>query len=944
MLRSLGGLELEASAFRRPKPLLLLTYLTLEGAQSRRHLTELFWPNNPQANRNLTTTLGRLRQAVPGAIEADDVRVEGSVHTDVDALRERLAAGDLDGAMSLYRGSFLDGLDLPHWSVELEEWVYQQREAVAEELRAAILNRAKLEAGRGHLDAGAAWAATAVTLPGAAAPEPQLLHQLHTLLRAADHPLAVTVAKEAEEYGLAVASTGAEARAALDALRFATTPHNLPARGGAFVGRDAELADMRRALADADLRLLTLVGPGGTGKTRLALQAARESLAAGFAGVYFVGLEAAMDVGAATAAMAEVLGNDAPGGAGDPLDRVARSIGTQRYLMVLDNLEQVAHGPRLVAALLERCENLKLVVTTRERLELGAEWVVQVEGLGYPPAAGESTAAALHQYDAVKLFVLRAQQVTPELELEGEDLLHVARLCRLLRGAPLGIELGAAMTRVLSCSQLADEAERTFDVLRRNSAAENDRHQSLRSAFTHSWRLLDSDQRSMLGTLTVFRGGFDHAAAVAVSEGTITTLVALVDKSLVYRSGDERLALHPVTRQYAYEKVMDDAEAVGAAQRRHARWYLTMAESAEVHLKGADQVKWLARLSLERDNLRAALDWDLAEGEAELGLRTAAALQQFWWLRGPYQEGRDYLTAFCALPGALAQPLLRGKALHRAGTLCQEAGDHLEAGELYQAAQALAEEHADQQLLADSLHSRGLLASKQGQHGESRGFYQRCLALQRHIGDRWGHSVTLNNMAMNEVYAGGYSQARTLLRKSLALKEELADTQGIAYALNNLGTVCLQLGELEEADAYVRRSLDLKRRLEDSGGVASSLANLGRIATRQGRYREAAEYLSDSVLSVEPLENRWTLAWVVAAIVELEAKAGRPERALTLAGAVEALCASFEIAVPTGSVAELAVGTRLSIQALGEEPAEELLRHGRSLSVSELVALAGAYP
>src|SRR5690606_13760240 len=170
-----------------------------------------------------------------------------------------------------------------------------------------------------------------------------------------------------------------------------------------------------------------------------ALQAARESLAAGFAGVYFVGLEAAMDVGAATAAMAEVLGNDAPGGAGDPLDRVARSIGTQRYLMVLDNLEQVAHGPRLVAALLERCENLKLVVTTRERLELGAEWVVQVEGLSYPPA--EVTAEAeLRRFDAVKLFLLRARQASPEFDPSVENLLHVARLCRLLRGAPLGIE------------------------------------------------------------------------------------------------------------------------------------------------------------------------------------------------------------------------------------------------------------------------------------------------------------------------------------------------------------------------------------------------------------------------------------------------------------------------------------------------------------------------
>ena len=939
MLRTFGKLEVEGDRFRRPKPLLLLAFLTLEGCQLRSHLEQLFWPNNPQANRNLTTTLGRLKTALPHRVFADTARAWSGLTCDVQLLRRELGDGDLQSALALYRGPFLDGHYLPEWSTELEEWVYELREAVSGELRRALFDRARLEAGRGQLESGAAWAERAAVLPGAAPAEPELLAQLHAILRAGDHPLAARLEADAAGYGISLPDSPAAARQLVETLQPGVSEHNLPLRGGPFIGREVELADVSRALSASHCRLLSLVGQGGAGKTRLALQVAREALTSGSNGsgydaVHFVGLEAARDFDAATAAIATALGVEVAAGS-DVVAHLARTIRRRRQLLVLDNLEQLADSARLATALLEHSENLKLLVTSRERLDIGAEWVVPIEGLSYPPPGLPVGEARL--FDAVQLFMLRARQASGK-EPSSADLSHVARICRLLQGAPLGVELAASLTRALPCSEIADEAERNFDSLRRTSAGGNERHQSLRAAFDHSWRLLTSDEQHMLGRLSAFSGGFARAAALEVAQGSAGTLVSLLNKSLIYRTADDRFALHPVTRQYAYERLVEDAGQHGTTLERHARYFLHLAEAAESHLKGPDQVRWLASLTVDHSNLRTALDWSLEQDRVELGLRLATALQQFWWLRGPYQEGYAYLTTLLERTRSFEHPRLRSKALHRAGTLSQQLGDRPTAVALYEEAQALAETHSDAQLLADALHSRALVAFQQGEFALSSGLYARCLDLQRGIGDRWGVAMTLNNMASIELEAGRHERARELLQESLALKEELGDVQGIAYALNNLGNVILELGETDDAKALLERSLALKRQLDDRGGVAISLTNLARIARQQERFEDARGLLSSGLRALESLENGWTMVAVLSELAELEAADGRPERALRIAGGVEALNASLATASGAVGTDELGAVTRRATSLIGPKVASRLRSEGYSMDVAALIA------
>lgn len=935
MLRTLGGARVDGSDFGRPKPLLLLAYLTLEGPQLRSHLAELFWPGSPQGNRSLTTALVRLRRALPGRVHADELRVRSELRSDVQELRRDLADGDLDSALALYRGPFLDGLELPGWNAELEEWVYAEREALGEELRRALLRRALLQSGRGRLEGAAAWAERATTLPGAPPPEPGTLAQLHAMLRAADHPLAAKLEADAEAFDLKLPATSAAAREALEAQEDDGARHDLPARGGPFIGRELELTELQRALAAPERRLVTLVGPGGTGKTRLALQAAREALGSGFSHVHFVGLEAAEELGAATTLMAEALGVE-PASAADPILRIIDTIGARRVLLVLDNLEQLPGAAGLVAALLEGCENLKVLATSRERLDLGAEWAVPLTGLSVPAAGCDDEEARL--FDAVRLFALRAQQAAPDFELRTEDVKHVTRLCRLLEGAPLGLELAAALTRALSCREIADEAERTFDILARRSGGEAERHRSLRTAFTHSWRLLGPDEREMLARLAVFRGGFRRDEAAHVTEGSSATLLALADKSLVQRSG-ERWTLHPVTREYAQERLEADPGALRATRERHARSYLAMAEAGAEGLKGAEQGAWLARLAAERDNLRAALVWAREEREAALGLRLAISLQQFWWIRGPHDEGCEHLLALHDLPEAEPFPLLRATAMHRAGTLQQELGEHERARRGYEAALEQAEELGDAQLMADALHSLGLLADRLGREG-SRALFERALALQRQLGDRWGVATSLNSMALAEARTGRLREARDLLLESLALKRSLGDTQGIAYALNNLGAVSMDLGETAAARAFAERSLELKRELGDVGGVANSLANLARVATLEGRIAQARQLLREATAALGTLEAGWTLVSTLAELVAAEARAGSHKQALRLAGGVEKLRRRMESDGRAPAFPELEEARRSASAAVGTQVAEQLLLEGGSLAAAELVALA----
>lgn len=887
MLRSLGAAGIEGHILARPKPLLLLAYLTLAGPQSRGHLAELFWPSQDQARRSLTTAIRRVASACPQAIGADSKRVWSNLSSDVAELRSALHEGELTRALALYNGPFLAELDLPAWPHELEEWVYAQREAIAEELRSALLLEAQREADQGRFDLAASSAESAYHVAGAVPPEPELLIQLHTMLLAADHQLSARLKADSSEYGLPLVNSTAEARGKLAATRFGNTPHRLPLRGGNFIGREMELAELSSALSLSDRRLLTLVGPGGAGKTRLALETAQQALLAGAYpdGVFFVELETIWDAAIVPDALAEALQLETSGST-EPLSRVIEYLQSRQILLVLDNIEQLPGIGQHITALLEHCYQLTLLVTSRHRLLLPVEWVMELPGLSYPDGTIDLDEAVLH--DAPHLFLQRARQVRGS-PVSRDELPHVLRLCQLLAGAPLGLELAAAWTHMLSCQEIADEVEHTHDILAPSDLRGDQRHSSLRAVFAHSWNLLSANEQVVLAQLSLFRSGFTRAAAAQVAGCSLATLASLTRKSLVKSDESDRYRLLEVTREYASEQLAADPVGLKTAANAHVGFVLALATQAETGLRGKRQVEWTTRLTAERPNIRAALDWCQQQNEAAAGLRIVAALQMFWWLGGMYREGLERTQALLALPGSVPATV-RAKALHRAGTLVQELGDYALARGMYDQALELATVQADTRLQADTLHSLGLLATRQGNTHDAALLYERCLALQRGTGDEWGLSVTLNNVGVNLIHAGRYEEARAPLLEALLHKRALNEQQGTAYALHNLGTSAYGLNELDLAEQYVKSALTLKRELADAQGIATGYASLGRIALRRDQHDRARSQLFLSLHQLARLENRWTLTTVLTAAAELEATVGRNEAALQLVGGVEALC------------------------------------------------------
>ena len=457
------------------------------------------------------------------------------------------------------------------WGSELEEWVYLTREFIAARVREALLGLAENEASDGRVQQALKRAERALGLAGAPALEPQDLVRLHTLLLAGGSLRAEEVRNEALDFGVTLVASQVEAEERLRSLR--REDHHpglgdLPSRNTSFVGRQLELSEVAELLGHDECRLLSVVGVGGVGKTRLALQAVRERLEeGGFAdGVVFVPLEALTDAASVPAVVAGALGLDLSGQE-DARSVVLRFLAEKRLLLVLDNFEQLLEGTPFVRELIDRCLRLKLLVTSRERLNLEAEWVFEVEGLAYPEEARSVERAAY--FDAVQLFVQRAKRAQPRFSLTAETLPPVARICRLVDGMPLAIELAASWLRALSADEVAKEMEAGADRLEAPARDVPERHRSVRAVFDHSWSLLLEGEREVLRGLSVFRGGFRREAAAVVAGATLPVLARLVDTSLLHLSVEGRYDRHPLLTQYTREKLAEHPEERQGAEQRH---------------------------------------------------------------------------------------------------------------------------------------------------------------------------------------------------------------------------------------------------------------------------------------------------------------------------------------------------------------------------------------
>ncbi|HEX8680787.1 MAG TPA: tetratricopeptide repeat protein [Ardenticatenaceae bacterium] len=646
-------------------------------------------------------------------------------------------------------------------------------------------------------------------------------------------------------------------------------PTNLPVQRNPLVGRERELTQVTGLLQQEEVGLVTLTGPGGTGKTRLALQVAAELLDAFPDGVYFVNLAPISDPALVVPTIAQTLGlrdeGDQP-----LLDRLHTYLQDKQLLLMLDNFEQVVEATEAVDALCQATPRLKLLVTSRVPLHLYGEREFHVPPLTLPARGHLPPVERLTQYGAVRLFIERAQAVKAGFQVTNDNAPAVAEICARLDGLPLAIELAAARIKLLPPQALLARLENRLNLLTGGARNLPARQQTLRAAIDWSYDLLDAGEKALFSRLAVFVGGRTLEAIEAVCDAdgdlpldTFDGVASLVDESLLVQEegpqGEPRFVTLATIHEYAQEKLQASGEA-DALQQAHASYFLALAEAAEPHLIGAEQVAWLERLETEHDNLRASLRRTVASGESEVALRIAGALWRFWLVRGHLSEGRAWLTQLLAKPEALAHTEAVAQALNGAGALAWTQGEYAAARASFEACLAIRRELDDKSGVARSLSNVALVASDQGDYASARSLLQESLEMHRHLDDRVGLANTLNNLGTLASEQGDYTAARGLYEESLTLRHEMNDTAGIATSLLNLGDAAYYLGDYPTAQRLHEESLDVARQLGDKPTIVHALNSLGNVAYQQGSYAAARAWYEQSLTITMELDNKFGTA------------------------------------------------------------------------------------
>ena len=841
-LQTLGGLRLQNSDFTRPKPLLLLGYLALEGARDRRHVAELFFSQAADPMNSLRTTLKRLRQDAPGALGAKGDTLEAVVECDAQVLLAQLEAGNLETAVNCYEGAFLAGLKLPDWSVELEEWVYATREFIASRVRGALLTLAERGATQANFSLAAMLAERACWLAGAPDPEPEEFVRLGVLFTAGQSSMVGRLRSQAQDFEIELNFTLDQARAKLLGATPQTSRQNLPTRGTSFIGRTIERFQVGQALTREDVRLLTLVGPGGVGKTRLALEIARESLFRD--GTVFVSLEAMTSLSFLPNALANALGLTL--GDDRELDQaLIKLLAQQSLLVVLDSVEHLLEGAAYLPKLLQECPNLKFLVTSRERLGLEEEWVFPLGGLAVPKS--DATLQAAIVFESVQLFVGRAKRARLSFNLTPSDLSAALQICELVGGSPLGIELAAAWVKLMSVSEIAEEINNNLDFLTAANRDAPPRHHSVRAVFEQTWARLNTTERQALSKLSVFRGGFSREAANEIAGTSLVTLSSLADKSLLHVAENGRYDLHVLLRQYAHEALIENLGDLKVTQIAHGNFFFSLSQrSYDGFYKMQDEKLWVDRLNVELENIRTALNWWLERGEVETALRCTNFLRNYWSRTGQAREGQSWLSRGLHLATDIDAPV-RERALALSGQLAYDMGDYVEAQQLLEEALTLSQTRGVSAPL--TLLHLGFTAQAIGDFQTARERFEQALTLFREANILHGIASSLNNLGSILVATNDLPGALLVYEEALRYKLEAGgDVDGL---LANLSELYYHLGDYKTARTYSIRALKGLSERAFKADIPSVLENLGFLASDQGQSHQACVLLGAATLQRE---------------------------------------------------------------------------------------------
>ena len=876
------------SGFESARVRALLIYLAVERDQphSRDTLAGLLWPEAPDrtARKNLRQALSNLRKVIadhsaeppylritreavqfmPDSHHFADITEFISLIEETDRHQHRrlescrFCADKLQRAVDFYRGEFLQGFFLGD-SVAFQDWILLRRERYHRQAIQALTVLTQFYEQRGEYDLARKCAYRQVEFD----PWREAGHQYLMRLLALDgeHSAALKQYQNCrdilmEELGVDPSPETIQLYEQIKAHQLVPDPegalwHNLPPQTTSFVGRDAELRDLLALISDPNNRLVTIVGSGGVGKTRLVSQVAFEAAYDFGDGACFVPLVSVSTAEALPAAIADALGF-AFQGREHPTDQLINFLGNKDLLLVLDNYEHLLDDLDLVIKILRQAPGTFLLVSSREHLGLQAEQLLDLGGL---PFSNAETGPA----QALILFAERAGQVKPDFSLDDDTLQHVAGICGLVQGSPLAIELAASQVRQWTCAEIESQIQHSLDALATSMRDLPERHRSLRATFERSWGLLSPQEKAIFQKFAIFRGGFTAQAAMHIVAAGMTDLAALIDKSLLRRHPDGRFDLHPLIEQYLREKLAQDSHDETATYDRMSAFFAGFLQEAESKLKSSQQPEFLDAISLDFGNIQNAWQWSLKNNYLDQIDQSLEGLYLFFEGRSRYQEGeaffRNCLDALDENMGAVYW-----RVSVRYGALSYRMGAYDRAQGLFDRCLGAFQRLGDRNEEAFTHYANGNLAYLRGNFELAVEQYQHSLDISSSEGMAYVRSQALNGLGLSLYMQGEYPPAQNVFMESLEIHREIGDPWGQAIRNNNLALVAHALGQYSQAKEFYAHSLDLWKRIRQDFGLASCYNNMGLVSEALGDYAEARDLYSDALEIFQRLGHRYGMA------------------------------------------------------------------------------------